>query len=133
MSEEEGIDDLVLYENLGKGHYNDDAYGPIHHSCCMRRGRQATGVSKDEVFVDEVARDKRDEDMRSRRTMRSEDELKTRRMSVVEEQGVDPKDQHQLGVRGGETEEGTKSLESCLQPQDGEVDGDRRGHSGDDW
>jgi len=106
VSEEEGINNRVRYENLGREHYNDDAYGPIHHSCCMHCGRQAKGVLKGEAFVDEVARDERDEDMKSRRMARSGDELKTRRRSMVEEQGVGLKDQHQHGVIGGETEDG---------------------------
>ena len=55
-----------------------------------------------------------------------------KRWGVDKEQRVVPMDQHQHRVREDETEVGTRSKESCLLPQDGEVDGGRCGHSEDD-
>ena len=85
--------------------------------------------------MDEAVRDEGGEDRRSERMVRTggESRMKRRSVDVSEEQGVDPKDRHQRGVRGGETEEGTRSLESCLQLQGVGVSGDRHGHSGDNW
>jgi len=55
-----------------------------------------------------------------------------KRQGVGEEREAVLMDQHQHKVREGEMEVGTRSKESCLLLQDGEVDGGRCGHSEDD-
>ena len=55
-----------------------------------------------------------------------------KRQGVGEEWKVALMDQHQHEVKEDETRVGTRSKESCLLLQDGEVDGGRCGHSEDD-